>query len=130
MSNAINIEIPYPPSGNHMWKHARGKHYLTDEAKAYYQRVAYLILITNGKAGLTEPVQVTCWLYPPDKRKRDLENAWKVISDALTKAGVWEDDSLVRRLIIQWCDPEKGGRVVVNISQYTAPYTTFVADCV
>jgi len=125
------IELPYPPvTGNHAWKHSGGKHYLTGAAKKYYEDVAFLILQGNNKAHITEHVQVTCWLYPPDKRKRDLENAWKVISDGITKAGVWEDDSLVRKLLIEWRAPEKNGRVVVRIEQYAGDMASLVTDCV
>ncbi len=129
--NTVVLELPYPPSGNHMWKHTRaGKHYLTPAALAFYSEVAFIVMADGRKGMITEHVQVTCWLYPPDKRKRDLENAWKVISDGITKAGVWEDDSLVRKLLIEWRAPEKNGRVVVRIEQYAGDMASLVTDCV
>ncbi|NBW22487.1 MAG: RusA family crossover junction endodeoxyribonuclease, partial [Caulobacteraceae bacterium] len=38
-------------------------------------------------------VRVVIEAFPPDRRKRDLDNILKSLLDALTHAGVWEDDS-------------------------------------
>lgn len=115
----VELRLPYPPSGNHMWKHAGGnKHYLTDKARAYYSAVAWQVAAGGKALGLDCPLVVQCELSAPDKRKRDLENAWKVISDAITKAGVWSDDSKVRKLTIEWKNECKGGNVVVRIRQH------------
>ncbi len=55
-------------------------------------------------------------LYPPDKRRRDLDNFdGKALWDALTKAGVWKDDSQVKSRYSEWGDVLKGGNVFVTI---------------
>ena len=115
----ITITIPYPPSGNHMWKHTRqGRHYLTAEAKAYYDLVREAV-ITQGKVvNIDQPVEVTCVLYPPDNRRRDMDNAWKVISDALTKASLWQDDHLIKSLHIEWQVPVKSGKAFVSVGPF------------
>ena len=51
-------------------------------------------LSTGGRLG------VRAELYPPDKRKRDMDNAWKVISDACTRARVWIDDNQIDQLTL------------------------------
>ncbi|NBW23084.1 MAG: RusA family crossover junction endodeoxyribonuclease, partial [Caulobacteraceae bacterium] len=38
--------------------------------------------------------------FPPDKRKRDLDNVLKSLLDALTHANVWDDDSQIDDLRI------------------------------
>lgn len=112
----INITIPYPPSGNHMWKHTRqGKHYLTEKARTYYELVRQAVHTQGRVINIDQAVQVHCVLYPPDKRQRDMDNAWKVISDALTKANVWQDDHLIKSLHIEWQVPVKGGKAFVSI---------------
>ena len=121
----IELNIPYPPSGNHMWKHTRnGHHYLTDKARAYYEQVAYLVRGQIPEMCMTERLEVTCSLCPPDKRRRDMDNAWKVISDSLTKANVWADDSQIRKLTIQWLEPKTGGAVHVAIDRIDAKIRT------
>ncbi|MCV5079210.1 RusA family crossover junction endodeoxyribonuclease, partial [Escherichia coli] len=45
------------------------------------------------------PASVEIVLFPPDNRIRDLDNYNKALFDALTHAGVWEDDSQVKRML-------------------------------
>lgn len=114
----ITLTLPYPPSGNHMWKHTRqGRHYLTDKARAYYELVRAAVLQQGRMVNIDQPIQVECVLYPPDKRRRDMDNAWKVIGDSLTKANLWQDDHLIRKLTLEWQTPVKGGWVFIIISQ-------------
>jgi crossover junction endodeoxyribonuclease RusA len=46
------------------------------------------------------PLRVEIEAFPPDKRKRDLDNVLKSLLDSLTHAGVWEDDSQIEDLRI------------------------------
>lgn len=114
----INLTMPWPPSGNHMWKHAGGRHYLTQAAANYYAEVAWRVQEEGKLVNLDMPLKVQCWLFPPDKRRRDMDNAWKVIADSLTKAKVWQDDSLIKSLHLEWGAVEKGGLIRVLIQPY------------
>lgn len=40
-------------------------------------------------------------IFPPDKRRRDVDNLLKVVFDVLTKAGAWVDDSLVDEIVLK-----------------------------
>lgn len=44
--------------------------------------------------------------YPPDKRLRDIDNLIKVTSDFLEMEGIIENDSLAKRIEIEWGDKE------------------------
>ncbi|HBW7282820.1 TPA: RusA family crossover junction endodeoxyribonuclease [Klebsiella pneumoniae] len=66
----------------------------------------------------TAPAAVEIILYPPDYRRRDLDNYNKALLDALTYAGIWEDDNQVKRMAIEWGENVKGGRVEITISAY------------
>jgi len=57
-------------------------------------------------------------LFPPDARRRDIDNYNKALFDALTHAGVWEDDSQVKRMLVEWGPVTKKGRVEITISKY------------
>lgn len=115
--NRMNITLPYPPSGNHMWKHTKGgSHYLTTKARDYYADVRLAVWQQGKHINIDQHVSVQCIFYPPDNRRRDLDNAWKVISDALTRANVWQDDHLIRQLLLEWQTPVKGGKVFVSIA--------------
>lgn len=112
----IMLSIPYPPSGNHMWKHAKGKHYLTDQARRYYEQVAWVIRSSGLAMGLECRLEVEVDIYPPDKRKRDLSNVIKVVEDACTKAGLWQDDSQIDRLVLQRMPNIKDGAIALRIA--------------
>ena len=54
---------------------------------------------------------------PPDRRARDLDNLIKPTSDLLKRAGVIQDDSLARAIIIHWSrqPPAKPGSLQLRI---------------
>lgn len=112
----MTIVIPFPyASGNHAWKHSKGRHYLTEKAKKYYWDVTYLCRAQNAVWRLEGSLEVEVMIYPPDKRKRDLDNVWKVAADALTKAGFWVDDSMVTDLRLLKMKVDGPGRIEVRI---------------
>lgn len=57
----------------------------------------------------------------PDNRIRDLDNYNKALFDALTHAGVWEDDSQVKRMLVEWGPVIPKGKVEITISKYEKP---------
>lgn len=56
-------------------------------------------------------------LYPPDKRRRDIDNYSKAVFDALTHGGFWKDDSQVVRQIIEKHNPVRGGKVEIYVTR-------------
>ncbi len=57
-------------------------------------------------------------MFPPDNRIRDLDNYNKALFDALTNAGVWEDDRQVKRMLVEWGPVIPEGKVEITISKY------------
>lgn len=51
----------------------------------------------------------------PDKRKRDLFNYEKALSDMLVKIGAMEDDSLIQHGTMMWCETVPAGFVDITI---------------
>ncbi|EGO4551580.1 RusA family crossover junction endodeoxyribonuclease [Escherichia coli] len=51
-------------------------------------------------------------------RIRDLDNYNKALFDVLTHAGVWEDDSQVKRMLVEWGPVIPEGKVEITISKY------------
>lgn len=110
----VVIELPYPPSLNRLYRiNAGGKGVRKSEAgKRYQQAVKLASLRSQGVEG---KVLVTIDVFPPDRRKRDLDNLLKILLDALTKAALIEDDSKIDRLLVQRREVIRGGRVTVVI---------------
>ncbi|RLS52912.1 MAG: RusA family crossover junction endodeoxyribonuclease [Planctomycetota bacterium] len=64
---------------------------------------------------LLGPLQAELHLYPPDRRRRDCDNFQKGVWDSLQHAGVYLDDSQIRRLIIEKHDPTGPPRAEVTL---------------
>jgi crossover junction endodeoxyribonuclease RusA len=97
----VLLEVPFPPSVNSYYRSIRRgricQSILSEKGREY-------ALSVLEKIGPQKPLQgrlaVSVELFPPDRRKRDLDNYMKSLLDALTKIGVWEDDSQIDRLTI------------------------------
>jgi crossover junction endodeoxyribonuclease RusA len=108
-----------------MWKHTKGGgHYLTSKVLDYYRAVATEVQkqvpgVALAGLGSKGRVGVKAVLYPPDKRRRDMDNAWKVISDACTRAGVWVDDCAIDQLTLyRQTDSQAKGIVSLRVWEY------------
>ena len=110
------ISIPYPPTGNSTVRHGGGRHYLTDDVKRYRMNVA-IMAKAQCDIAYTGPISVVAEIYPPDNKRRDLDNVWKTAGDALTHAGVWLDDFQIQDLRLIRMEKRNGGHVVINIAE-------------
>jgi len=97
----IECYLPWPPTVNNYYSHTRNGVYISKKGRLYSLAVAEAVNEQlSGLDTLLSPLQLEVVLYPPDRRKRDLDNHMKALQDALTKAEVWEDDSLIDQLIV------------------------------
>jgi len=133
----IVLTLPYPISANRYWRPVRiGNHITivpTKEAKAYRTEVAWLARAAGHGKPVQGRVAISLRLYPQrpqdwarraqrdlagwddDVRCIDLDNANKVVLDAI-KGVVIEDDRWVRRLHAERMEPdERGARVILTV---------------
>lgn len=81
----------------------------------------FLVGVTVGRVTTIDArLAVVVDLYPPDKRRRDVDNICKALLDAMQHAGVYEDDSQIDDLHIRRRDVVPPGRVVVQITAMEA----------
>jgi crossover junction endodeoxyribonuclease RusA len=66
-------------------------------------------------------LQMQVTLFPRDKRKQDIDNRIKALWDALTDAGVFDDDEQIDILIVQRGEIRKGGGCLVMIDEIDEP---------
>lgn len=123
----LSLSLPWPPSVNVYWRHVGSKVLISAEGRAYAHQVYDCVLMQctpRSSASATRrfdsPVSVDIIAYPPNRARRDLDNLPKSILDALTKARVWEDDSLVHDLRIRWGEVRKGGEIQITINAMEA----------
>ena len=119
MTDAINITLPWPPSVNRIWRSVGGRVLLSADGRAYRHAVAVAVVEQHGSGDpLTGRLSMTIRAYPPDRRRRDLDNVLKAILDSLEHAGsVYENDAQIDHLSIRRMNVAKPGRVEVSIRQ-------------
>jgi crossover junction endodeoxyribonuclease RusA len=109
-----DLVLPYPPSVNHYWRHVQGRTFVSREGRRYRQRVCALLA---GSRPMTGRIHMTVVLCPPDRRRRDLDNAMKSLNDSLAHAGVFIDDEQIDRLSIIRGPVVRGGIARVRIRE-------------
>lgn len=129
----IELDLPWPPSVNSYWRSPNsgplaGRTLISEKGRAY--RGAVLtnvakqcdaeVLIGRHMLMAQARLSVALYAYPPDKRRRDLDNLPKAVLDALTHAGVWADDEQIDHLSILRCEQRKGGQIRVVITELEA----------
>lgn len=113
----MKLILPFPPSVNTYWRHPNkgafaGKS-LISEAGRKFQSAACAAIVEQLRRlpkPTSAPASVEIVLFPPDNRIRDLDNYNKALFDALTHAGVWEDDRQVKRMLVEWDRLSRKGR--------------------
>lgn len=129
----LRVELPWPPSVNDYLGHRVVLHrgdakdklkcpccqsrlsplvltYPRGPAKTFRQKA---LVCLKGAKSFTGKVSVEIVVYPPNLRRRDIDNLSKTILDAMTHGGVWEDDSHIERLVLDTAKDEDGNIIVV-----------------
>jgi len=96
----LDAVLPWPPSVNHYWeKNHKGMH--LGKAAQDFKTEAGFLLVRARPVGwpLGERYSLRLYCFPPDKRKRDLDNILKGIMDAGNKI-VYGDDEQIDQLSV------------------------------
>jgi crossover junction endodeoxyribonuclease RusA len=115
----LELTIPFPPSVNRVYRNLRGRTLISREGRAYRKDVCALL----AGGGCRQPplggrIALSMDAFPPDKRRRDLDNLQKSLIDALQHAGVYEDDSQIDLLVTRRRELVKGGRLLVRVHSF------------
>ncbi|WP_063657389.1 RusA family crossover junction endodeoxyribonuclease [Candidatus Arsenophonus triatominarum] len=110
-----NITVPFPPSVNHYWYHAKHKHFITAKGRLYRQSVVAEIMRQKLCKRLSQRLGIEIGVHPADRRKRDLDNLMKAPIDALCHGGLIIDDSQIDVLHVERKEIIKGGKLVITI---------------
>ncbi|EAQ9184469.1 MULTISPECIES: RusA family crossover junction endodeoxyribonuclease [Citrobacter] len=121
----MKLTLPFPPSVNTYYRapnkgSLKGKLLISERGRKYRKAVYSSVLWAYGglPRAINIDVEVKIILYPPDNRRRDLDNYNKALFDALTNSHVWEDDQQVKRMLIEWGPVVKQGEVEITISRF------------
>ncbi len=111
----VRLSLPYPPSVNHYYRRVGPKTLISRDGRLFRERVLSL-LVVKRLATFGGSIAVRVEVYPPDGRRRDLDNILKSLLDALQHGGVYRDDSQIVRLVIEKRESDPpNGRVEITV---------------
>jgi len=62
-------------------------------------------------------ISASIQVFPPDRRRRDLDNILKPVLDLLVHAGIIIDDENIDRILVERGETTSGGEVVVVLEE-------------
>src|SRR5262249_16103565 len=97
----IELALPYPPSANRIWRRSGKRIHRSPQYVRWLERAGWQV-ISQRQGCIHGPYNISIAAVRPDKRKRDLGNLEKSISDLLVSIGTVEDDQLANEISIRW----------------------------
>lgn len=112
------FELPWPPSVNHYYRHVGPRVLISRDGRKYRETIVSLL-----RDQKTEPfedaVDLAVDAYPPDNRRRDLDNLLKCLLDSFTFGGLYRDDSQIKKITITKREPmPPDGMMYIRIKEY------------
>lgn len=109
----LTLELPYPPSGNAVVRHAAGlrskdSERLAERINDFRWSVVVAVKAARHFKALEGPCAVLVTVEHPARHRCDLDNLLKLLFDSLTAAKVWRDDSQAAELVVKTARREHG----------------------
>jgi crossover junction endodeoxyribonuclease RusA len=106
---------------NHYYRRVGPRTLISRQGREYRRTICGLLDRSGGNGPRKPPaggrIALTMDVFPPDRRRRDLDNIQKPVLDALEHAGVYEDDSQIDLLITRRREVVPGGRLEVRVDE-------------
>ena len=112
----IELELPFPSSVNHYYRRVGPRTLISREGRRFRERVCAQ-LARIGVRRMSGPLRIEIEVYPPDRRRHDIDNVQKALLDALQHGGLYEDDSQIVKLDIERRGCVARGRTIVRIEE-------------
>lgn len=114
----VELTLPWPPALSHYYRRVRGRTFLSPAAREYLEGTTALIRAAGKR--LRPPYRVQVAAFPPDRRRRDLDNLLKPVLDCLRRGGLIQDDHLVHELEARFGSPVEDGALWVRVTSLEA----------
>ncbi len=115
--------LPWVPSLNTYYRTVQGRMLISAKGRAYRNEVVGAVVKNGLVKKLLGPIKFTAVFHQPDRRKRDIDNLFKGLLDALKYAGCYLDDSQIHHIDARWGYPGEGlpGSVAVILEVLQPP---------
>ena len=90
---------------------------LSEHGREYRKAVDAIVAEHKARMGWSDRLRLYVMVYPPDNRKRDLDNLLKAVLDSLQAADVFLNDSQIDHLTISRTKNRPGGAIEVSVEQ-------------
>jgi len=105
----IRLILPFPPSINRLWRASKGGRVYRSGEYAGWRSVSLWRLreqmrMSYPGQSVEGAYRLTVRAVKPDRRRRDLGNLEKAISDIIVAAGIVEDDHLCQQIVLAWVE--------------------------
>jgi len=122
---AQEFELPWPPSVNHYYRHVGPRVLISRDGRRYREKVVAIIRASSFQP-LLGKISLKADFYPPDRRRRDLDNVGgKVLIDTLQAAGLFRDDCQIKHINLEMHDPmPPAGMAHIKVKEWTEDKTT------
>ena len=114
---SITVTLPYPPSTNKIWRSVQGRNIKSREYRDWEEEAGY-VLVAQRPETITGPFHLDLTFGRPDKRRRDLGNLEKPVSDLLQKYLVIEDDCMAECITLRWGDVDGVRAVITSVGEH------------
>ena len=112
------LTLPYPPSVNHYWRRVGLHTLISREGRTFRRNVCALLSGGRRMPPTSGRIALAMDAFPPDRRRRDLDNIQKPVLDALEHAGIYADDSQIDLLVTRRREAVPGGRLLVKVDEF------------
>lgn len=115
----MRFDLQYPPSVNTLYYSGFDKkRHLSEKGRTYKKNVYADVLEQHGIfKPLRGPLSATIKIWVPDKRKRDLDNTFKILLDSLKYSNVFGDDDQIMQIHGYKNGQAMGGKCIVEIEE-------------
>lgn len=103
MGKVVQLDLPVPPSINNYYVRGHGRAVIVGKPGRAYRQAVVAALRPLGLrvSGCLDVSIVYCAASTSSRALKDLDNLLKCLLDSLTHAGLWADDSLIDRLLVE-----------------------------
>lgn len=117
---SIIFSLPWPPTANTYWRRKGNRYFISPDGIKFRYMTCAICQPYENYFNKDDRLKLHISAYPPDKRRRDLDNLLKSTQDALQYAKVYVDDSQIDHLTIKRQDIHKNqGYIIVDIEKIT-----------
>lgn len=109
----VELQLPMPPSANHLWVRAR-KGMRKSERYVAWLMLAAIEARKQSFQRVSGPYKLSMCVSRPNKRRADIDNKIKPVSDLLAHLGVIEDDCLCEMVTARWVTTGQGVHVRIE----------------